>query len=427
MNILITGASGFIGKHVVKNLQGQNYHLLLCNRRPDRLAATDSHTQQLSIDFNQMLSINDWLPLLQQIDIVINCVGIFVENSQQHFQVLHEKAPVALFRAAEQSRVKKIIQISALGADSTASSQYHLSKKAADDSLKTLTVNWVILQPSIVYGEGAISMAFFHALSSLPLIPLMDDGNQLLQPVHISDVVEAMCLSISTDEIRKTIPVVGAKAISYADLLQALRRRLGKKPAITLSLPGALLEKTAWLGKILHEPTLSRENIAMLRQGNHADTSEINHFLGHPTQDMSQQLFLKAATEAERWHAGLYLLRPLLRLSFAFLWLWSGIVSIFFYPAEKSFEFLAASHIIGDISAPVMLYGLALIDIAIGIAILVCSRLKKLILFQLTFIFLYTLTITLTLPEFWFHPFGPVLKNIPLLIILLVQLQLEGE
>ena len=98
----------------------------------------------------------------------------------------------------------------------------------------------------------------------------------------------------------------------------------------------------------------------------------------------------------------------------------------FFFPVEQSYEFLAASGISGN-AAPIMLYGLAVVDIILGLATLIGYRIRPLIFFQIALIFLYTLSITFTLPEFWLHPFGPVLKNIPLLATLLVYLTLEGE
>lgn len=164
----------------------------------------------------------------------------------------------------------------------------------------------------------------------------------------------------------------------------------------------------------------------MLRRGNCADATPIKQFLGRQTKSLQQQLLSSPANQAERWHAGLYFLRPLLRLSIACLWIWSGIVSIFFFPVEQSYQFLAPSGITGS-AAPIVLYGLALLDIILGIATLLAYRIRTLMLFQLGIVFLHTLTITLTLPEFWLHPFGPVLKNLPLMATLLVYLNLEGE
>ncbi len=73
-----------------------------------------------------MHNTRDWLALLQNIEVVIKCVGIIAESKGQSFQILHVQVPIALFKAAEQAGVKKIIQISALGADETAQSAYHL-------------------------------------------------------------------------------------------------------------------------------------------------------------------------------------------------------------------------------------------------------------------------------------------------------------
>ncbi len=427
MNILLTGASGFVGHHILQALEQKNHQVLACYRTPKKLFFKSKKTRILQLNYNNMTNFTDWLPHLQNIDAVINCVGIIAESKDQSFQTLHAQVPAALFKAAEQAEVKKIIQISALGADETAQSAYHLSKKAADDALRNLDVEWYVLQPSIVYGDGAQSMALFHALAALPVHGLIDGGMQLIQPIHVSDITATIIQCLDPESpVKLTLPLVGTKAISFKQLLAQLRQRLGKKPAVTVSLPGELAQRSAFIGQWLGEPTFNAENIAMLRRGNSADAKPITHFLGRSTQSLHKRLLLKPANQAERWHAGLYFLRPLLRLSIAFLWMWSGIVSIFFFPQEQSYQFLAASGITGN-AAPVMLYGLALMDIILGLATLLAYRIRPLIFFQFIIIFLYTLTITFTLPEFWLHPFGPVLKNIPLLATLLVYLNLEGE
>ncbi len=427
MNILLTGASGFIGRHILQTLEQQNHNVIACCRKPEKLFFKAETSSILQLDYAEMTSESDWSPYLQDIDAVINCVGIISESKNQTFQMLHAQVPIVLFKAAEQVGVKKIIQISALGADETAKSAYHLSKKAADDVLKSLALDWTILQPSIVYGDGAQSMALFHALAASPVHVLIDGGKQLMQPVHVSDIAATIDQCLKPElTVRQTLSLVGPEAISYKFLLQQLRQRLGKKTALAFSLPGGIAERSVFIGKWLGEATFNAENIAMLRQGNFANAEPIKQFLGRPTHSLKEKLLSKPANQAERWHAGLYFLRPLLRLSIAFLWLWSGIVSIFFFPHEQSYQFLAASGITGN-SAPITLYGLALMDIILGLATLFAYRIRPLILFQLTIIFLYTITITFTLPEFWLHPFGPVLKNIPLLVTLLVYLNLEGE
>lgn len=427
MNILLTGASGFIGHHLLRTLEQQGHHITACCRTPDKLLFTAKNTTVHALNFTDMTSVDDWLPLLKKCDAVINCVGIIVESHNQSFQLLHSHVPIALFKAAEHVGVKKVIQMSALGADESAQSAYHLSKKSADDLLKSLSLDWFILQPSIVYGDGAQSMALFHALATLPIHTLIDGGQQQLQPIHISDVTATISQCLKTDTpAQLTLPLVGSSVISFKQLLTHLRQRLGKKPALSISLSGEIAQRTAFLGQYLGEPTLNAENIAMLRRGNTADVAPLTRFMGHPPKDIQQQLLSHSANQAERWHAGLYFLRPLLRLSIAFLWLWSGITALFFFPTEQSYQFLAASGITGN-TATITLYSLAITDIILGIGTLISNRIRPLLLFQLSLLVLYTLAISLTLAEFWLHPFGPVLKNIPLLATLLVYLTLEGE
>jgi uncharacterized protein YbjT (DUF2867 family) len=90
-----------------------------------------------------------------------------------------------------------VIQISALGADDQALSRYHLSKRAADDHLAASSLDWTVLRPSIVYGPGAHSMALFEALAALPLTPLINRGEQEIQPIHVADLTRAVlhCLA----------------------------------------------------------------------------------------------------------------------------------------------------------------------------------------------------------------------------------------
>jgi len=189
-------------------------------------------------DFSKDHTESDWLPHLADIDIVINAVGIICESGQQTFDALHTQAPCALFRACKKAGVKRVIQISALGADKTAFSQYHLSKRAADEYLASLNLEWAIVMPSIVYGPGAKSMALFKAIAALPVIPLIDSGNQAIQPIHIDDLSKAI-LQLSEAEIchKLRIEMVGPQPITMKELYSPLRTWLGMGKPRFISIP----------------------------------------------------------------------------------------------------------------------------------------------------------------------------------------------
>ena len=162
MRILLTGASGFIGQHLLQALLAEGHHVVCAQRRPGK--STEPRLAYIHADFVHDTDKSVWLARMNEIggiDVVINTVGIFRESASQTFARLHTETPRALFAAcAESHEVQMVIQLSALGADQDARTAYHLSKKAADDYLASLPVRAWIVQPSLVYGpEGASARA----------------------------------------------------------------------------------------------------------------------------------------------------------------------------------------------------------------------------------------------------------------------------
>ena len=136
---------------------------------------------------------------------------------------------------------------------------------------------------------------------------------------------------------------------------------------------------------------------------------------------MARALKMTIATDAERWHARLYFLQPLLRLSIGLLWLVTGLLSLFVYPVEFSYALLARLGIEGWL-APAALYSAGLLDVALGVATLANVYLVWVGGLQVLMMLGYTLLITVGLPEYWIHPFGPVTKNLPLLVATLMMM-----
>lgn len=266
MKILLTGASGFIGSQISQALQTGGHQVVPVSRAS-------------GFDFNQLRTPTAWLPHMGGVDVVINAVGIIVETPSQRFATLHYHAPMALFQACVQAGVKRVIQISALGADEQAITPYHLTKKSADDVLRALPLEWFVLRPSLVYGMGGKSTQWFTRLVSLPVIPLVGKGLQAIQPVHVADVVDAVMACLSTQPAQCTIDVVGPQAMTFTEWLQRLRHAMGKSPAPTLVIPNALVNLTAHL---LHPmlPLLHPDNLRMLAQGNTADVQPLAQLLG---------------------------------------------------------------------------------------------------------------------------------------------------
>jgi uncharacterized protein YbjT (DUF2867 family) len=415
MRIFLTGASGFIGGHILQALLASGHEVVAAVRRPDRFPARE-HCTAVALDFSLPPAPEQWAARLQGIDAVINGVGIIGEDRRSRFDDLHHRGPVALFQACTEAGVHKVIQISALGADDTAFSRYHRSKKAADDFLASTDLDWAILQPSMVYGAGGASFTLFSALAALPVVPLIGDGSQRLQPVHVDDVVAAVLRLLQPDSprrIRVTLP--GPEVVTLAELLSRLRSWLGYRPAPVWRVPfGLVLTMGELVGSLVASP-LNGEALRMLQHGNTGDPAGLTRLLGHPPKSLQNALTESPARQSERWHAGMFFLMPALRYALAFLWIWSGLTSALLFPQSESYALLAEVGVSG-IAAPVALYGLSLLDVALGLAFLARYRVKLAAALQVGLMVAYTAIIGILLPHFLLHPYAPLIKNLPLIV-----------
>lgn len=277
MKILLTGADGFLGRNISAALIAAGHQVTPASRR-------------YGIDFNRMLTPAHWLPHLAGVDAVINSVGIIGETGNQTFRSLHTVAPIALFSACARTGVRRVLQISALGADDSAFSAYHLSKRAADDALRSLDLDWFVLRPSLIYGRGGNSAGLFMRVAALPLIPVIGAGDQPLQPIHISDVVAAVLHSLESANTRRTLDLVGTETLSFADWLQWMRRAQGLRPAPLLRIPFRLAFALARLGRHI-DPMLEPENLQMLQAGCVSDARPFVDFLGRSPLKIEARLF----------------------------------------------------------------------------------------------------------------------------------------
>lgn len=426
MRVFLTGATGFIGGHLLDALLANGHQVTCAVRRPGCIRRAG--TSEVVVDFTRDHDATIWTPRLAGIDAVINAVGIIREDGTQTFDAIHHRAPVALFTACADAGVGRVIQISANGADRQAASRYHLSKKQADDFLAALPVSAAIAQPSVVYGADGTSAAMFTTLASLPLSGLPGGGRQALQPVHIDDLVAVvMRLLVESGPyvLDKRIPVVGPVPLTLRSFLAELGRAMGLRRRLVFPVPMPIVRLGARLAGKLPGSLLDPETLAMLERGNTADPEPATTLLGRALKPVAE--FISAAErEPVRQRAQLNWLLPLLRVSIALVWIVTGAVSLGLYPVEDSYALLARVGIDGRL-APLLLYGAALMDFAIGIAILVVRRRRWLWCLQLVVILFYTAVITWTMPEFWLHPYGPLLKNLPMLAAILMLMEMEKD
>lgn len=408
MRVLLTGATGFIGRAVAQALQLRGHAVLRVQRHGEG-------ADVLRADFAAVPPRDWWTAQLAGVDAVVNAVGILREQGGQSFDALHTRAPVELFHACAAAGVDTVVQVSALGADAAARSAYHRSKRAADEVLRSLPLRGAVVQPSLVYGPGGSSAALFNQLAVAPVLPFPARGRMQVQPVHLEDVVAGIVALVEAPPARiETKVFAGPAPMELRAYLADLRAALGERgPQWVLPMPVALFRAGAAMAGRVPGSMLDRETADMLLAGNAtADNALPGVLEGVPRPP--RDFIPPQSAERERRLAVLDLWLPVLRVAIALLWLWTAAVSLGLYPVQDSYALLARVGLHGAL-ATIALDGAALLDLVLGVLTLAApARWRRALwLVQLLLIAGYTVPITLFLPEYWLHPYGPISKNVP--------------
>jgi uncharacterized protein YbjT (DUF2867 family) len=415
MRALILGGSGLIGSAVAKRLVEGGHEVLLASRH-------GSGARFRSVDLTRP-DADAFLAALENVDVLVNCVGIFDEQAEQSFDAIHVKGPTALYEAARARNVRTVIHVSALGADPASPLRYFASKGQGDEQLLRMGMQAWVVRPSLVYSPQGQSTRFFAALAALPVTPLPSGGQQQIQPVHLDDLAEAIVELALSSKCGGILNAAGPRALSLRDYLSLFRARFGMSQWFT-ALPDWLARAGAYVIAPLSGGMITSDSLRMLEKGNTADPSPFASVLGRAPREPER--FFDGMDPATRVTAQLAWLLPLMRVTTAVMWLVTAWVSAFVYPVPASLRLLAAVGLEGT-TALAALYGAAALDAVLGLGTLIARRRRALYLIQLATVAAYTLLITTFLPEYWAHPYGPILKNVPLLAMILTLFYLDRD
>lgn len=260
-------------------------------------------------------------------------------------------------------------------------------------------------------------MTFFGGLAALPITPVPGDGSYPSQPLHIDDLAAAVAHAVESDDCKDiTVDAGGPDTLTFDAILDALARDQGRtRGALKFHVPLGLMKLSAALTDTLGGiGPINKDELSMLLRGNVArDDSFATHFALQRTP-FTAGLARLPAHRRSAWFLWQNPLRWILQWTIAFIWIATGVISAFVYPETESLKLLSRVGFTG-ILAKISLYGTAYFEIFIGLLTAAGRWVYWMGWIQLALMFGFMGFLTLGIPELWWHPFGPLTKNIPLI------------
>ena len=287
--IVIFGASGQIGKSLIRKLTKSNYRVVAITRNIHQkgyVLKTQSNSGYLEIVETSIFDEKKIQEIIKDADICINLVGILFEKGKINtFQNIHENFPLMLAKTCKKNNIQHFIHLSALGIDKAVDSKYAISKLKGEKNIKNNFENYTILRPSIVYSrEDSFTTNFMSLLSLLPFFPLYYNGKTIFTPIHCSDLTKIIFEIINKEIKNLTIDCIGPEKISFKKIIQILLELI-KKNRVLIPLPTLLAKFSASFFQKLPKPLITVDQLKLLKYDNVASGNfKTNFDLGIPSE-----------------------------------------------------------------------------------------------------------------------------------------------
>lgn len=287
--ILITGATGFVGREIVKQAREQGFGVRALVREPNRARWLEREFG-VELFHGNILNPDSLSGAMKDVKCVVHLVGIIRERLEQTFERVHVDGTRHIVEATKKGGVKRFLHMSALGARADARSRYHKTKWAAEEIVRGSGLSWTIFRPSVIFGKrDEFVNDLARVIRLAPFAPVIGDGSNKLQPVAVEDVAHCFLAAIRNDaSVGQTFDLVGPKAYTMNELMSVLLRAMGKRRKL-IHLPLPMARAQAYVFEmVMNRPPFTRDQLLMLQEDNTGDASAAEKMFGVQWRDFEK-------------------------------------------------------------------------------------------------------------------------------------------
>lgn len=273
--VLVLGGSGFVGRHLCEHLVRSGWQVTVPTRRWTNSMPLQTLPSLTVVE----VDVHDETKLVELIaghDAVVNLVAV-LHGSAAYFEAVHVTLPQRIARAMQRAGVRRLVHVSALGADVRGPSRYQRSKAAGEAMLQAAGLELTVLRPSVIFGaEDRFLNLFARLQETFPVMPLAGSRTRF-QPVWVGDVAKAIVRCLSDHHaVGQTFEACGPEVFTLGELVKQSGQWAGirgghGRPVISLPYWAGWLQAAA-LEFMPGETLMSRDNLASMQVDNVAST-----------------------------------------------------------------------------------------------------------------------------------------------------------
>ena len=269
--ITLLGGSGFLGRHIVARLAADGLRLRVAVRRPEKALFLKpmGDVGQIELVQANLRHPESLARAMEGADAAINLVGLLHESGRQRFASVHVDGAGAVAEAAAKAGVRRLIHVSAIGADANSDSAYARTKAGGEAAVKAAFPKATLIRPSVVFGPEDKFFNRFAGLARIsPMLPLIGGGRSRFQPVFCGDVAAGVARSLSRPETAgRTYEFGGPRIYTFRQLMELVLACTGRRRAL-VPLPVGLAKFDAWFLQLLPNPLLTVDQVKLVMADN---------------------------------------------------------------------------------------------------------------------------------------------------------------
>ena len=281
MQIAVVGATGFVGNHLVPHLVAQGHLVRALSRDGRRLPGWNTEVETAAADVESGAGLRE---ALRGTDAIVHLVAIPREGGGRTFEAVNVRGVEQVLAAAAAEGVRRIVHLSVLGVSDDPRLAYLHSKWRGEELVRASDLEWVVLRPSLLFGEGD---GFFNLVKvtltwwSPGIVAIPGDGSARFQPLSVDDLAIAVERSVvEPDRAGSVLELGGPAYLSYREIVERVMAVTGKR-RLKVGLPVPLLSViTAVTDRILPIFPVSHDQIASLGRPNFTELDAFERAFG---------------------------------------------------------------------------------------------------------------------------------------------------